>query len=59
MMTFGPAAGKTRDSSWNKEVDDINLKSVPNEEKLNELKKSLHEINPRFVAVMHGYTIKL
>lgn len=58
MLSFGDAAGKTKDSLWKTEVNNISLESIPNEKKLNTLKNDLNSIEPEFIAAMHGFCIK-
>lgn len=58
MLRFGDAIGKTIDSSWNDEVEAIDMERIPNETQLAALKSSLHEIEPEFIAVGHGFCVK-
>jgi flavorubredoxin len=57
MLSFGMAAGKTRNNIWEKEVEGIGIQDIPNEEKLNILKSELKTIKPNFIAVMHGFCV--
>lgn len=57
MLSFGNATGKTKDSSWKEEIYNISLESIPNKEKLDILKNDLSNINPKFIAAMHGFCI--
>ena len=57
MLRFGDAIGKTIDSTWKEEVEAINMQSIPNEDKLVELKNSLQKIEPEFIAVGHGFCV--
>lgn len=57
MLSFGNATGKTVNSLWKTEVNNITLQSIPNDEKLNTLKNNLNDINPKFIAAMHGFCI--
>jgi len=58
MLRFGDAVGKTIESRWKDEVDAIDLERIPNSEKLQELQNRLHELDPGFIAVGHGYCVK-
>ena len=58
MLRFGDAVGKTIESRWKDEVDAIDLERIPNSEKLQELQTRLHELDPGFIAVGHGYCVK-
>jgi len=57
MLRFGDAVGQTIDSSWKEEVGTINIERIPNENKLEALKNSLLEIEPKFIAVGHGFCV--
>lgn len=57
MLRFGDAIGETIDSMWNEEVESIDKERIPNENKLAELKNSLKEIEPEFIAVGHGFCV--
>lgn len=58
MLSFGNSTGKIKNSLWKTEIDNISLESIPNEEKLNTLKNDLNNIDPEFIATMHGFCIK-
>ena len=51
MMRAGDGAGKTTSSSWKDEVNATNTRQVPN--------RNLMGITPKFIAVGHGYCMKL
>lgn len=57
MLRFGDAAGKTIESLWEDEVVTIDLERIPNAEQLDILKNSLHQLNPEFIAVGHGFCV--
>ncbi|AKN33805.1 lactamase [Clostridium carboxidivorans P7] len=57
MLRFGDAIGQTIDSSWKEEVGAINIERIPNENQLETLKNSLLEIEPKFIAVGHGFCV--
>lgn len=57
MLRFGDAIGEIIDSTWKEEVDAINIQSIPNEDKLITLKNSLQELEPKFIAVGHGFCV--
>ena len=57
MLSFGDAAGKVIDSLWKTEINNIGLQNIPNKEKLDAFKKRLNDINPKFIATMHGFCI--
>ena len=57
MLRFGDALGEVIDSTWKEEVEAINMQSIPNKDKLIELKNSLQEIEPEFIAVGHGFCV--
>ena len=58
MMSFGNGIGKAKEGNWKNEVEAIPFEYIPNEQKLNELKNSLKKINPKFIAVGHGYCVE-
>ena len=39
------------------EINNIGLQNIPNKEKLDAFKKRLNDINPKFIATMHGFCI--
>lgn len=57
MLRFGDGRNQVIDSSWKQEVDNINTQVIPNENRLNILKKNLSSLDPDFIAVGHGYCI--
>jgi Uncharacterized flavoproteins len=57
MLRFGDALGDIIDSSWKEEVGSINIERIPNENQLEALKNSLLEIEPKFIAVGHGFCV--
>ncbi|MDO5294491.1 MAG: MBL fold metallo-hydrolase [bacterium] len=58
-LRFGEGADQCMDLEWEKEVASLTEQSVANKEKLVKLKEDLMEINPSFVAVGHGYCLKV
>ncbi len=59
MMEFGQGSGIVKESNWNSEVNNIHQQQVPDTEKYEQLKKTLLQLNPEFVATGHGPCIKL
>jgi flavorubredoxin len=59
MLSFGMAAGKVIEKNWEQAVGEIGIERIPNEVFLHEMKKRLLAIHPRFVAVGHGYCLKV
>lgn len=59
MQQYGHGAGQFIQSHWKQEVEKIDLNRVPNEKYLHILKKKLLQINPQYIAVGHGFCIKL
>lgn len=59
MISFGEAGGKVIDSNWQNEINNIRPEQVPDPTKLEELKKTLGQLNPKFVATGHGPCLKL
>lgn len=57
MLRFGDGRGQVIHSSWKQEVDNINTQVIPDENRLNMLKKNLSSLDPDFIAVGHGYCI--
>ena len=53
-LKFGNGEGKTIKSDWNNEVQNLSENRIPLE-RLEVLRNSLREINPKFVAVGHGF----
>lgn len=50
---------RTISSSWKKEVDSIGAPDIPDSSKLDNLKKHLLDISPKFIATGHGSCINL
>lgn len=57
MLRYGDAVGQTIDSSWEDEVEAINIERIPNENRLILIKNNLKEIKPLFIAVGHGFCV--
>lgn len=57
MLRFGDAIGQTIDNSWKDEVEAIDIERIPNKDKLKTLKSNLQQIEPKFIAVGHGFCI--
>lgn len=58
-LRWGNGIGKTVDSTWKDEVSAINEERVPNEETRAALQEKLMKLDPKFVAVGHGFRVKL
>ncbi|MGN0275341.1 MAG: MBL fold metallo-hydrolase [Chordicoccus sp.] len=58
-LRWGNGIGKTVDSTWKDEVSAINEERVPNEETRAALQEKLMKLDPKFVAVGHGFCVKL
>ena len=56
-LKFGNGEGKITKSDWNNEVQNLSENRIP-VKKLEVLKNSLREINPKFIAVGHGFCIE-
>lgn len=59
MMRAGDGAGEVLSSDWRDEIRATGLRQVPNNQLLRALRHDLNQIDPRFVAVGHGYCLKL
>ncbi|MBQ4088270.1 MAG: MBL fold metallo-hydrolase [Clostridia bacterium] len=59
MMRAGDGAGKVTTSSWKDEVNATNTRQVPNRTMVHDLKRDLMGITPKFIAVGHGFCMKL
>lgn len=57
MLRFGDGCAQVIDSSWKHEVDNITTQVIPDENRLDMLKKSLSSLDPDFIAVGHGYCV--
>ncbi|EGT3616366.1 MBL fold metallo-hydrolase [Clostridium perfringens] len=57
MLRFGNANGEIIDSSWENEVGSIDIKIIPDENRVNILKRNLSTLEPNFIAVGHGYCV--
>jgi len=55
MMRAGDGAGQVTHSYWSEEVQATNMRQIPNRIMLRQLHKDLSGIQPRFIAVGHGY----
>lgn len=58
-LRWGNGVGKTVDSTWKDEVSAINEERVPNEKMRASLQKNLMALDPKFIAVGHGYCVNL
>lgn len=58
-LRWGNGVGKTVDSTWKDEVSAINEERVPNEKMRAALQKNLMALDPKFIAVGHGYCVNL
>lgn len=58
-LRFGNGTGKTLETSWEKEVNEIPEERVPNEKARVTLKKELLKIKPEYVAVGHGTVLRI
>lgn len=59
MMRAGDGAGVVTNSVWKEEVHATNVRQVPNRIMVHQLRKDLSRIDPNFIAVGHGYCMKL
>lgn len=59
MMRAGNGAGHVLSSTWRDEVRATNVRQVPNNQLLRNLRHDLSAIEPDFVAVGHGYCLRL
>ena len=59
MMRSGDGAGAVQTSDWKDEIRATGLRQVPNRYLLRTLRRDLGLIDPRFVAVGHGFCLKL
>jgi flavorubredoxin len=59
MLKFGDAEGQVIDSSWQNEIENIQPMQIPDPERLLQLKESLHQLSPKFIATGHGPCISL
>lgn len=59
MIRAGKDNGEVETSGWKEEVSAVCSRNVPNHAALRLLKKHLSALNPKFVAVGHGYCLKL
>lgn len=58
MLRYGSGGGQIIDRSWAEEVEAIDSARVPNLEKAAELKAAFAGINPKFIAVGHGFCVE-
>ncbi|MBQ3427474.1 MAG: MBL fold metallo-hydrolase [Clostridia bacterium] len=58
MLRYGNEVGNTIRSDWHDEVNSITAERIKDDKQRKELQCSLHQIDPRFVAVGHGYCIE-
>lgn len=59
MFRLGDSHGKTINGTWYEEVASVSPERVADPDKLVKLKEDLSGINPDFIAVGHGYCVKL
>ena len=59
MMRAGDGAGEITSSVWKEEVRATNVRQVPNKVMVHQLRKDLMKLDPDFIAVGHGYCMKL
>ena len=57
MLRFGNASGQVINNSWKDEVESISIETIPDENKLDTLKRNLLTLEPSFIAVGHGYCV--
>lgn len=58
MLRYGSGGSQIIDRRWIEEVEAIDSARVPNREKASELKAALAGINPKFIAVGHGFCVE-
>ena len=59
MLRAGDGEGHITHSTWKDEVQATNTRQVPNRSMVHQLRKDLLALSPDFVAVGHGYCMKL
>lgn len=57
MLSYGNSTGKLKKNSWENAVAAIEARSIPDAEKLADMKKRLLGISPELIAVGHGFCI--
>lgn len=57
MLRFGNGTNQTLDSTWEAETSDIDMHHTMNPVQADALKNALTTINPKFIAVGHGFCI--
>lgn len=58
MLRFGNGGGKIEKTSWEVEVNDIDVERVPIPAKAQQLHSVLGQVHPAFVAVGHGFCLE-
>jgi flavorubredoxin len=59
MIRRGEAKGIIADSNWNTEINNILPDQVPDPERLSQLKNTLIQLSPNFIATGHGPCLRL
>lgn len=59
MLRFGEAVGSVSQSSWQTEIDNIKIEQIPNPQQLVQLKQTLSQLQPHFVATGHGPCLEI
>jgi len=59
MLSFGLAEGLTQPAQWQSAVESLPLQSIPDAHQLELMKQRLLALHPQFVAVGHGYCLRL
>lgn len=59
MLRAGDGAGQITHSTWKDEIQATNTRQVPNRSMVHQLRKDLRSLSPEFIAVGHGYCMKL
>jgi len=59
MMRAGDGAGQVTHSYWSEEIQATNKRQIPNHILLRQLHKDLSSIQPRFIAVGHGFCMNV
>ena len=58
-LSFGEAAGICKETAWETEINALDEQRVPNAAMCDKIKAELRTLRPKFVAVGHGFCLKL
>lgn len=59
MMSLGEEISTVKEADWSSEVNGIRVDQIPDSDKRKQLQETLLQVKPSFVAVGHGFCLKI